>query len=141
MPANVGILEVLAEMRHFQPALSSEPVRRRAMQTDYVFVLSEPGRVFACLFHCKTLLACLFGFFDLHWCMCVLGVLAEMRHFQPALSSEPVRRRAMQTDYVFVLSEPGRVFACLFPCKTLLACLFGFFICIGACAFLECRLR
>ena len=64
-----------------------------------------------------------------------------MRQFQPALSSEPVRRRAMQTDYVFVLSEPGRVFACLFPCKTLLACLFGCWICIGACAFLECRLR
>ena len=69
---------------------------------------------------------------DLHWCMCVLGVPDEMRHFQPALSSEPVRRRAMQTDYVFVLSEPGRVFACLFPCKTLLACLFGFWTFISS---------
>ena len=48
---------------------------------------------------------------DLHWCMVVLGVPAEMRHFKPALSSEPVKRRVMQTDYVFVLSEPRRVFA------------------------------
>ena len=96
------------------------------MQTDYVFVLSEPGRVFACLFPCKPSPACLDWILDLHWRMVVLGVPAEMRHFKPALSSEPVKCRAMQTDYVFVLSEPGRCLLVCFLANPRLHALFGF---------------
>ena len=125
------VLGVPAEMRHFKPALSSEPVRRRAMQTDYVFGCLSPAMCLLVCFLANPRLHASLDL-DLHWCVCVLGVPAEMRHFRPALSSEPVRRRAMQTDYVFVLSEPGRVFACLFPCKTLLACFVGFGIFISA---------